>query len=83
MKGAIREAIFSQALQCLRDGMRFQFRVDAIGGEDQIKSFITKLSVSIGSNVRANCGHGLVTLYSEEHDGTDVVVATIKHGAPS
>lgn len=83
MKEAIREAVFSQAAQCLRGGMRFQFRADAIGGEDQIKGFITRLSVSIGGNVRANCGHGLVTLYSEGHDGTDVVVATIKHGASS
>jgi hypothetical protein len=80
MKAAIKDALFEQALVCVRDGMRFQFRVENIGGLDQIKPFLTKLSSTLGFNVRANCGHGLVTLYSEDHDGTGIVVATIKNG---
>ena len=83
MKQAIKDAIFEQAVACLRDGMRFQFRVENIGGEGQIKPLLARLSMSLGFNVRANCGHGLVTIYSEEHDGTGIVVATIKNGSPS
>lgn len=83
MKDALKEALFNQAVECIRDGSRFQFRVEAIGGEDQIKTFITRMSISLGENVRANCGRGLVTLYSEERDGTDIVIATIKNGTPS
>lgn len=80
MKQAIKDAIFEQAVASVREGMRFQFRVESIGGEDQIRPLLAKLSMSIGFNVRANCGHGLVTIYSEEHDGTQIVVATIKNG---
>jgi len=74
----IKQTLFDHALKALAGGSRFQFRVEAIGGEDQLKRFIVKLSMSFGANVRANCGQGLVTLYDDSRpDGTSVVVATI------
>lgn len=81
---SIEEALLEQACVSLRGGSRFQFRVDEIGGEDQIRRFIVKLSMMFGSNVRANCGHGLITIYDDgSPDGTTVVVAMIKHGPTS
>ena len=78
---SIEEALLEQACVSLRDGSRFQFRVDEIGGEDQIRRFIVRLSTMVGGHVRANCGHGLMTVYDDANpDGTTVVVATIKHG---
>jgi hypothetical protein len=82
-RSLISKALLEQACVSLRGGSRFQFRVDEIGGEDQIRAFIVKLSAMVGNNVRANCGHGLITIYDDGiHDGTAIVVATIKHGTP-
>jgi len=83
-RSSIEEALLEQACVSLRGGSRFQFRVDEIGGEAQIRKFIVKLSTMFGSNVRANCGHGLITIYDDGRpDGTTVVVATVKHGSTS
>lgn len=79
-RASIEEALFRQACVSIRDGSRFQFRVDEIGGEAMVRKFIVRLSVALGSNVRANCFQGLITLYDDNSpDGTVVVVATIKH----
>ena len=83
-QASIESALLEQACVSLRGGSRFQFRVEEIGGEGQIRRFIVRLSAMSGSNVRANCGHGLVTIYDDDKpDGTTVVVATIKHGSTS
>jgi hypothetical protein len=80
-RASIEGALLEQACVSLRGGSRFQFRVEEIGGEDQIRRFIVKLSTMLDGHVRANCGHGLVTVYDDaKPDGTAVVVATIKHG---
>jgi hypothetical protein len=79
---SVEDALFEQACVSLRGGSRFQFRVDEIGGEGQIRRFIVKLSSVLGSNVRANCGHGLITIYDDgKPDGTTVVVAMVKNGS--
>lgn len=78
MRVSIEEALLAQACASLRDGSRFQFRVEAIDGDQNLKRFIVKLSMMIGYNVWANCGHGLVTVYSHDTDSSNVVIATIK-----
>lgn len=79
-RASIEEALFQQACASIRDGSRFQFRVDEIGGEPMVQKFIVRLSIMLGTHVRASCFHGLVTLYDDSSpDGTVVVVATIKH----
>lgn len=78
MRASIADALLNQAVLSLRDGHRFQFRVEAIGGESELKKFVVKLSMAVGYNVWANCGHGLVTVYSHNTDGTSLVIATIK-----
>lgn len=84
LRASIEEALFGQACIALRGGSRFQFRVSEIGGETKISRFIVKLSTALGEHVRANCAHGLITIYGDSSpDGTAVVVATIKHGPPS
>jgi hypothetical protein len=84
LRSSIKEALLDQACISLRAGSRFQFRVDEIGGEDQISKFIVKMSALLGEHVRANCAHGLITIYGDSTpDGTAIVVATIKHGPPS
>lgn len=78
MRVSVEQALLNQACASLRDGSRFQFRVEAIGGEQKIRPFLVKLSSLLGDNVWANCGHGLVTVYGNDTDSAHVVVATIK-----
>jgi len=79
MRASLEDALLTQAARSLSSGSRFQFRVETIGGEPQLKRFVVKLSTLIGYNIWANCGHGLVTIYSHETaDSSQIVIATVK-----
>lgn len=85
LRDSIEKELLNQAAFHIKEGSRFQFRVEEIGGESEIRRFIVSLSGIVGENVRANCGHGLMTVYGDGEDdgGTSVVVATIKNHRPS
>lgn len=80
-RDSIKSALLQQARSAISDGHRFQFRVEEIGGEDQIRRFVVSLTFSLGKMVRANCGDGLITVYGDDEndDGVSVVVATVQH----
>jgi hypothetical protein len=77
---SIKGALLTQARVALGDGHRFQFRVEEIGGEDEIRRFVVSLTFSLGKMIRANCGDGLITVYGDDEndDGVSVVVATVQ-----
>jgi len=79
---SIENALFQQACAAIGDGHRFQFRVAEIGGDrEAIQRFVVKLTFSLGKQVRANCGDGLLTIYGDDDgdDSVSVVVATVEH----
>jgi len=78
MRASLADALLAQAAASLQGGSRFQFRVEAIGGESELKRFVVKLSTVVGYNVWANCGHGLVTVYSNDTvENSKIVIATV------
>jgi len=70
------KAVVRVAASVLKDSSMLQFRVSEIGGEENLRQLVGKVSIAYGHNVRANIMSGLVTLYGDDIDfaAKDVVV---------
>ena len=74
------KSLVEQAAVALRHGDRFQFPLEAIGSEVNIRCFITSVTKVLDENVRASVHHGVMVMYLDdgESEGLGITLVLLK-----